>query len=154
MKNKLKWQSIIELNNSVVLPTLNDAWLSGFTQGDGGFNISITARENTKLGYKIRLRYYLDQKVAETERLLTTPLFKSDLIYKSSEEDMFRYTLDSTNKLSQNKNYFLIYNLIGQKALKFKKWAHVLELLVTKKHLLEEGFNSILKLKEEIRNLH
>lgn len=150
---KIKWKAIIELNNSVVLPTFNDAWLSGFTQGDGGFNITITKRENTKLGYRIRLRYYLDQKFAKSELLYIKSLLNSGTVNKRSGEEMFRYTLDSTNKLSDIKKYFLIYKLVGQKALMFENWAKVLEYLIIKKHLSEEGFNHILKLKEENRNL-
>jgi len=37
------------------------------TQGDGGFNINISRRDRTRTGYRVRLRYYLDQKEAESD---------------------------------------------------------------------------------------
>lgn len=43
-----------------VYPSIQDAWLSGFTQGDGGINMS--RRYKTRTGYRVRLRDYLDQK--------------------------------------------------------------------------------------------
>lgn len=45
-------------------PSLNDAWLSGFTDAEGTFNVNITKRENTVTGYRVQLRYILDKKNA------------------------------------------------------------------------------------------
>ena len=60
--------STITLITTVFLPTLTDAWLSGFTDAPGTFNINITKRDNTKTGYRIQLRYLLDQKYAKELR--------------------------------------------------------------------------------------
>lgn len=52
----------IELNSTPVTITLSDAWLSGFTDAEGCFNVSITANSRYILGYVIKMRYLLDQK--------------------------------------------------------------------------------------------
>jgi len=131
-------------------PTLDDAWLSGFTQGDGGFKIYIVKRENTRSGYRIRLRYYLDQKDSKSELLYIKSLLAGGVVNSHSDENMFRYTIDSSNKLSIIKNYMIKNILIGQKSIIFDKWAKALNLIETKNHLSKEGFDNILKLKEEI----
>jgi hypothetical protein len=47
---------------------------------------------------------------------------------------MFRYTLDSTNKLYKIRNYITQYNLIGQKSIIFNKWVNALKIIETKNH--------------------
>jgi hypothetical protein len=152
-RNINKWKYIIgdsELNSFV--PTLNDNWLSGFTQGDGGFNINITKRENTKLGYRIRLRYYLDQKESETELLFIKSLLKGGVVNKRSGENMYRYTLDSNENLLKVAEY-MKNNLVGEKSRIFEKWAEALKVIETKNHLTKEGFEKIRKLKEEMEEI-
>ena len=124
--------------------------MSGFTQGDGGFNIYIVKRENTRSGYRIRLRYYLDQKDSKSELLYIKSLLAGGVVNSRSGENMFRYTLDSSNKLSIIKNYMIKNILIAQKSIIFDKLAKALNLIETKNHLSKEGFDNILKLKEEI----
>ncbi len=42
--------------------TLQNAWLSGFLQADGGFNISLRTDSKSKLGYYLQFRCYITQK--------------------------------------------------------------------------------------------
>ena len=48
------------LYNIAVSITLQYAWLSGFTDGEGCFNVSITANTSYALGNLIKMRYILD----------------------------------------------------------------------------------------------
>ena len=63
--------STITVITTLFLPTLTDARLSGFTDALkieyflGSFNITITKRNTTKIGYRVQLRYILDHKYAE-----------------------------------------------------------------------------------------
>lgn len=41
----------IELKPTPKVPSLNNAWLSGFTDAEGCFNIKIEKRSNTVTGY-------------------------------------------------------------------------------------------------------
>lgn len=52
----------IKLKNTPVSITLQDAWLSGFTDAEGCFNVSITVNSRYTLGHVIKMRYLLDQK--------------------------------------------------------------------------------------------
>ena len=44
--------------------------------------------------------------------------------------------------------FFRKYPLIGVKSLNFADWCKAMEIIKTKAHLTEEGFNEILKIKE------
>ena len=45
-------------------PTLcfHSAWLSGFTDAEGGFYASLTEQKNLKLQYRLRMKFYITQK--------------------------------------------------------------------------------------------
>ncbi|KAJ1566190.1 NADH:ubiquinone dehydrogenase subunit 5 [Nowakowskiella sp. JEL0078] len=52
---------LINLINSKVLITLQDAWLSGFTDAEGCFNVTITKRAAMFVGFRVVMRFILDQ---------------------------------------------------------------------------------------------
>lgn len=52
----------IKLKDTAVSVTLQDAWLSGFTDAEGCFNISIRSNARYALGHVVKMRYILDQK--------------------------------------------------------------------------------------------
>lgn len=46
-----------------VIPSLNDAWLSGFTDAEGCFNVTIYARKASVTGFRVVVvKFLLDQK--------------------------------------------------------------------------------------------
>jgi hypothetical protein len=53
----------LTLESKLMKPNLSDAWLSGFTDAEGCFNVSIQPRVNTVTGYRISLRFLLDKKM-------------------------------------------------------------------------------------------
>ena len=54
------------LNGNLVfkLP-LNSAWLAGFTDAEGCFNVHITKRPTQKIGFRTKLRFILDQQFSK-----------------------------------------------------------------------------------------
>lgn len=67
LKNKQSLWTVdlseINLIDKLIKPTLNDAWLSGFTDAEGCFNVKIDKRSNTVTGFSVMLRFILDQKI-------------------------------------------------------------------------------------------
>lgn len=49
----------LKLNDTPVSITLQDGWLSGFTDAEGCFNVSITENSRYTLGHVIKMRYML-----------------------------------------------------------------------------------------------
>ena len=97
--------STITLITTVFLPTLTDAWLSGFTDAEGTFNINITKRDNTTTGYRVQLRYLLDQKYAVQLLTLIKNLFNHGKVIVR-KEDMYRYYCDTFVGLTPIITYF------------------------------------------------
>ena len=58
------------------------------------FNINITKRDNTKTGYRVQLRYLLDQKYAKELLTLIKNLFNHGKVILR-KEDMYRYYCDT-----------------------------------------------------------
>lgn len=61
LNNRFGVNTILFINIAVSV-TLQDAWLSGFTDAEGCFNVSITTNARYALGHVIKMRYILDQK--------------------------------------------------------------------------------------------
>lgn len=55
---KQKQEIIFRLNNKI--PSLNDAWLSGFTDAEGCFTVSVIKR--SEINNQVQVRYIISQQ--------------------------------------------------------------------------------------------
>ena len=137
-----------------VYPSIQDAWLSGFTQGDGGFNINISRRDKTLTGYRVRLRYYLDQKEAEKDlSYIASHLIRSGRVRPRSGDKMYRYTMDTHSTIPLLRYYFQKFPLQGLKHILQVKWFKAYHLIQTKAHLTEYGLCRIRRIKLSMEEL-
>lgn len=108
-----------------VLPTLNDPWISGFTDAEGCFNVKVEKRENTVTGFRVILRFILDQKHAEALLLHIQNIFGFGSVASRKSKDLinpvYRYTNNSIKGLISVQNYFLAYPLKSKKYKSFTK---------------------------------
>lgn len=144
---KLKLECIV----TPVLPTLNDAWLSGFTDAEGCFNVNITSRINTVTGYRVSLRFLLDQKNAQFILEYIKNLFGFGKVsLRSGTNQVYRLTIDSFKGLVNVRDYFLMYPLRTKKAISFTKWNEVYTIRLNKEHLDSKGLSKIKLISKEI----
>jgi hypothetical protein len=140
----------IKLNTVPVTITLHDAWLSGFTDAEGCFNVSITANSRYTLSHVIKMRYLLDQK----DRLILDKvcgLFGSGKVtLRSGTDNVYRYTATGFKALNDVISYFKLYPLHTKKAISFEKWLTVHNNVSNKLHLTEEGLVQVRILQKEI----
>lgn len=141
--------SPIVLISSLFLPSLYDAWISGFTDAEGTFNVNISKRSNTMSGYRVQLRFLLDQKFAVDLLGHIRDLFGygSVIIRK---EDMFRFYCDSFVGLGPICNYFASFPLKTKKANSLANWLKVYKMVLNKEHLTEEGITKVREIKRTI----
>lgn len=71
----------------------------------GTFNINITKRDYTKTGYRVQLRYLLDQKYAKELLTVIKNLFNHGKVILR-KEDMYRYYCDTFVGLGPIITYF------------------------------------------------
>ena len=109
----------IKFQSASVSITLQDAWLSGFTDAEGCFNISITANSRDILGYIIKMRYLLDKK----DRLVLDKICKlfgfGKVTLMSGTNKVYRYTVTGFKPLNEVISYFKLFPLQTNKALSF-----------------------------------
>lgn len=110
----------LTVNSTLIKPSLKDAWLSGFTDAEGCFNVNIKKRVKTVTGFRVSLRFTLDQKNAQSTLINIRDVFGYGQVNLRKEtNNVFRYSNDSFKGLNLVLNYFLIYPLKTKKSLSF-----------------------------------
>lgn len=130
----------IDFIDKLKLPSLSDAWLSGFTDAEGCFNINIGVRQKTVNGHRVILRFLLDQKDAYLTLLNIRNLFGFGKVsLRSKTQSVYRYTNNSFKGLIPVVSYFNNYPLKTNKSLSLDNWSKVYNMVHNKEHLSSEG---------------
>ncbi len=156
-------------------PSLNDGWLSGFTDAEGCFSVKIG---NEKKAFYVQLLFILDQKnetalnkigllFSENKKaVIRIPNLEKKNSVKvkvhsikpdsASQEtsNMFRLTLscNDKNKVISSKiiNYFNLYILKTSKNKSFHIWTEILYLVLNKQPLSPEDLKVVKKLRHNM----
>jgi hypothetical protein len=151
-------------NDSSKELTLNDAWLSGFTDAKGCFSVKIG---NNKKSLYVRLLFILDQKneeiILNKIALLFGTITKAKLktINKSLKKNklknynnMFILTFSCNDKSKNIKdnicNYFYKYSLKTSKKKSFEIWNEISYIVLGKQPLSTESIYKIRKLRHNM----
>lgn len=113
-------QNIIVFKNQCKLPSLNDAWLSGFTDAEGCFTISILSNS---INYKIR--YIISQKYLINAFILNhlNNLFNNiGSITSHHMENNYELRINGLKNCIQLYTYFDKFTLLSKKKLSYNKW--------------------------------
>lgn len=153
-------------------PINSNAWLAGFTDGDGNFSINLvdrkkkgaTTTKRVQVFFRIELRqnYHRDSLVEQGNisyfnilsiiaRYLEVNLYSRSREQK--EKIFYSYTVVSHNIQSHQKviEYFDRYPLYSSKYLAYKDWRHVVQQIILRagKPLTAEGILEIEKIKAQ-----
>ena len=141
--------TIIFINKAVSI-TLQDAWLSGFTDAEGSFNVSITSNTRYALGHVIKMRYILYQKDEAILNIIKDLFGFGKVTLRSKTNDVYRYTVTGFQNMNDIKSYFNIFPLLTKKALSYNNWLSIHNIITNKLHLTEEGLAQVRKMQKEI----
>lgn len=171
-KNKIeqlkKWIECLNKNSEVIvhnpnpfIPTLNDAWLSGFTDAEGCFYVSVVKQKAkiealdseggvvVKVYSRVRIRFNLDQK-EELILLHIKNLFGVGSVNTTSDPGVFKYSNGSFKANSVTVDYFKSFPLKTKKQIAFHKWCDIRTKLLAKEHLIPGGIDIIRELAKDI----
>lgn len=123
----------VVINNRPILPTLNDAWFAGFTDGEGCFTCSIGEKRGFSFNFNISQKWEINLTVLEHFCVL----FKNGIISRHSEENTYEFRLGGVNNCKNVFSYFDKYTLYTKKSLSYKLWKDIHNDLVNKDHLDE-----------------
>ena len=134
-----------------VTPTLTDAWISGFTDAEGTFNVIVIARPDSATGYRVRVRFFIDQKNALAELLNIRNLFGFGRVKLRNETDaVYRYSNDSLIGQQSICDYFKSFPLKTKKGASFDKWLVIYNMVLNKEHLTHDGLQQVRELSKLI----
>ncbi|EPS67323.1 hypothetical protein M569_07451, partial [Genlisea aurea] len=141
-----KFNSNITLISSTNSPTLNNSWISGFTDAEGCFTASLVGRVKYS---QVFVRYILSQKGEKELMDSIALLFGGRISYQASYEG-YNMTVN-LRKLNKVINYFSTYPLKTKKRISYNNWCKVHQLVSNKEHFTLEG---ILKIKNLISKIN
>ncbi len=132
--------SIISPIIDTKLPTLNDRWLTGFTDAEGCFTASLLSN-----GSAFRIRYILTQKWEVNKKilfhilsLLSKPSNQIKLIgaiVPHSIENVYELRINGVKNCEYIFKYFDDFQLITKKKLSYDNWKSIHARLKNKDHL-------------------
>lgn len=138
----------ISLNSTKFLPTLYDYWLSGFTDAEGCFNVSVYACATYTSGFRMNLRYLLDQKNKGALQYIAKLFNSGGVSLRSKTNGVYRYKIDSFNNTASvvKLRYLKDYPLKTKKFRAFVKWCNIRNMLLRQEHLTQSGLDRIREL--------
>lgn len=140
----------ILLIKSPVSVTLQDAWLSGFTDAEGCFNVSITSNARYTLGHVIKMRYILDQKDSSILQIIRNLFGFGKVTLRSKTDGVYRYTVTGFKSMNDVISYFKAFPLLTKKGRSFDKWFSIHNMVSNKLHLTQEGLAQVRVLQKQI----
>ena len=123
--------------SSLAMPSLQDAWLAGFTDGEGSFYARMTLKSYV-LSYSITQTHDINKPALENLR----HLFQCGSIQAHSQPGAWTF---ATYGLKSNRhiiNYFETYTLKTKKRRSFKIWCYIYKALSLKMALYNTWQNS------------
>ena len=129
-------------------------WLSGFTSAEGSFMIAIKKSPTHSLGYLVHLELVITQHQRDGLLIKSFPYYfqcgrVENLKNKATVNFRVSKFQDNYDKIIP---FFKKYLIWGVKALDFADWCKVAEIIKDKKHLTEEGFDKIKKIRAGMNN--
>ena len=137
---------------------LNPNYVAGFIDGEGSFSVSIGRHKTLKRGLEVRPEFEIEVRADDREileRILIT--IGCGRIYDLSYERYgwyphVKYKITSNKDLVEFLFPFLDkHPLQAKKAEIYKRFKTIVLKVKQKKHLTDEGFKKIIKIREEIR---
>nr|YP_010470466.1 LAGLIDADG endonuclease [Inonotus hispidus]UVF37954.1 LAGLIDADG endonuclease [Inonotus hispidus] len=128
-----KQVKLIKFVDSKILPSLNNSWLSGFTDAEGCFTVSFLSKPSNAF----RLRYIVSQKGDENLPVLShlILLFKGGVIEAHSAKSNYSYILSGKDNCYKIYNYFNNFPLKTKKAQSLELWQKIHDKINNKDHL-------------------
>lgn len=147
-KNYIDTKNNFKFIDTPINISLNDAWLSGFTDAEGCFNVSITYNKRYLLNWVIKLRFCLDQKDKIILEKINSIFNMGKVTLRNNNN--YRFTITGFSNMIIIINYFNKFPLYTKKSKSLSIFSEILDIINNKEHLTSIGLNRIKNLKKTI----
>ena len=121
----------VEIRHTSILPSLDNSWLTGFTDGEGCFTCSINKDKGFSFNFNISQKW--EQNVVILEHLCV--LFNGGIVSKHTMDNVNEYRLGGLHNCKNVFPYFDNYPLITKKSASYTAWKEIHLDLLNKHHL-------------------
>ena len=128
----------------------NSAWLSGFIDAYGSFQIRSTEKGKDPL--KIEARFEITQSEKNEFIMQNISYFLKSTFKSISNRNQIKIRTTSLNNNLILIEYLNKYPLLSSKYLDYKDWEKCINIIKNKEHLTEEGINKIKQIKNRINS--
>ena len=132
-KGNIRLQPIVFIEN-FILPSLNNSWLGGFTEGEGCFTCSIGEKKGYSFNYSIAQKGESNIVILKHISLL----FKAGIVSNHSVKNVYEYRIAGVKNCPNIFPYFDKYCLLTKKHLSYTLWKQVYSDLHNKQHLIPD----------------
>lgn len=129
-KGKIKLNPV-EFKDCFILPSLNNSWLAGFTDGEGCFTCSISKVKGFSYNFNISQKWEENIKVLQHLCIL----FNGGKVSKHSVDNVNEFRIGGLQNCKNVFSYFDTYKLLTKKSNSFLLWKQIHEDLLNKHHL-------------------
>ena len=128
------------------------AYLAGFADGEGSFNLSFRPRQDYKSPWKISLCFNISQKDKVILALCKRVLGCGTL--RSRPDGVWYYEVNNFNAIRDNViPFFKKYRFLSAKKKRdFAKFCELAEIIQREEHLTKEGIHKILEIRREMND--
>lgn len=128
---------------------LNPFFITGFTDGEGCFEISIY-KSTTSIGWSVGLIFMLVAKNNSANLAMFEEIknfFGVGNVKVEKNGSIIRYWVTGLYNCLIIRNHFIAYPLMTYKLVHFLLWSFIIDIIITKAHLNLKGFLQIVALK-------
>ncbi len=128
-------------------------WISGFTSGEGSFQVRIFKSTNHSIGYQVQLRFQITQQYRD-KNLMEKIKNYLNCGYLSERDDIVDFHVTKYDDIVKKIiPFFEEYPILGVKLENYKDFCKVANLIKDKKHLTEKGLEKIKLIKSKMNTL-
>ncbi len=129
-------------------------YLAGFVDGEGSFNVSFAKHPTAKFGWLITARFQVYQHNKHKEILeMYQEIFQTGRIHPKHGSNVSVFTIQSTRILYERVVPFFERYPVATKHDVFQKWKTIVEMLIKKEHLTNEGFGSLVNIAHDMNTI-
>lgn len=129
-KGKIRLDTVVT-KNMFILPSLDNSWLAGFTDGVGCFTCSIGEKKGYSFNFNIAQKGEINVKILEHICLL----FKGGIVSKHAVENVYEYRIGGVKNCQKVFPYFDKFTLYTKKSMSYILWKQIYNDLGDKCHL-------------------